>query len=200
MQDSWLYRILAKLTPAERSDPRTIYTDPPESAAETFPEVPLPDDPLSPHLLASRWVSGDLRGEDMPGIAADLLEAGYDSRSLRRLAGEMEASNSAALEPLVGAMFRELGVNYPMLEREAKIIVSRQTAREVIAGKRNPWAAANHLEIAVWNWVPETAELELIFSINDEVDWNSNEKRTLPELKAALTKAFAQLASLPIKT
>jgi hypothetical protein len=57
-----------------------------------------------------------------------------------------------------------------------------------------------HLEIAVWDWVPETAELELIFSINDEVDWNSNEKRTLPELKAALTKAFAQLASLPIKT
>jgi hypothetical protein len=48
--------------------------------------------------------------------------------------------------------------------------------------------------------VPETAELEFIFSINDEVDWNSNEKRALPELKAALTKAFAQLASSPIKT
>jgi hypothetical protein len=60
--------------------------------------------------------------------------------------------------------------------------------------------AANHLEIAKWNWVPETAELKLIFSVNDEVDWNSNEKRTLPELKVALTKAFAQLASLPIKT
>jgi hypothetical protein len=199
MQDSLLYRILAKLTAAERSGPRAIYTDPLESAAETFPEVPLPDDPLSPPLLASRWVSGDLRGEDMPGIAADLLEAGYDGHSLRRLAGEMDASNSAALEPLVGAMFRELDVNYPMSERAAKIIVSRQIAREVIAGKRNPWVAANHLEIAIWNWVPETAELELIFSVNDEMDWNSN-KRTLPELKAALTKAFAQLASLPIKT
>lgn len=200
MQDSLLYRILAKLTPAERSGPRTIYTDPPVSAAETFPEVPLPDDPLSPPLLASRWVSGDLHGEDMPGIAADLLEAGYDSHSLRRLAGEMEASNSAALEPLVGAMFRELDVNYPMSERAAKTILSRQIAREVIAGKRNPWVAANYLEIAIWNWVPETAELELIFSVNDEVDWNSNKKRTLPELKGALTKAFSQLASLPIKT
>ncbi len=94
----------------------------------------------------------------------------------------------------------ELDVNYPMSEREAKIIVSREIAREVIAGKRNPWAAANHLEIAVWDWVPETAELELIFSINDEVDWNSNEKRTLHELRAALTKAFVQLASLTITT
>ena len=107
----------------------------------SFPEVPPPDDPLSPPLLASRWVSGDLRGDDMPGIAADLLEAHYDSQSLRRLAGEMEASNSAGLEPLVGAMFKELGVNYPMSEREAKIIVSRQIAREVIAGTRNPWGA-----------------------------------------------------------
>jgi hypothetical protein len=97
-------------------------------------------------------------------------------------------------------MFRELGVNYPMSEREAKIIVSQQIAREVIAGKRNAWVEANHLEIAIWNGVPETPELELIFSINDEVDWNSKEKRTLPELKAALTGAFAQLASLPIKT
>ena len=35
MQDSLLYRILAKLTPAERSGPRAIYTDPPESAAGT---------------------------------------------------------------------------------------------------------------------------------------------------------------------
>jgi hypothetical protein len=112
----------------------------------------------------------------------------------------MDASNSAALEPLVGAMFRELDVKYPMSEGAAKIILSRQIAREVIAGKRNPWVAANHLEIAIWNWVPETAELDLIFSVNDEVDWNSNKKRTLPELKAALMKAFAQLASLPIKT
>jgi hypothetical protein len=120
-----------------------------------FPEVPAPGDPLSPTLLASRWVSGDLRGEDMPGVAVDLLEAGYDSRSLRRLAGEMQASNSEALEPLVGAVFSELGVNYPMSEREAKIIASRQIAREVIAGKRNPWTEANHLEIAIWNWVPE---------------------------------------------
>jgi hypothetical protein len=160
-----------------------------------FPEVPAPGDPLSPTLLASRWVSGDLRGEDMPGVAADLLEAGYDSRSLRRLAGEMQASNSEALEPLVGAVFSELGVNYPMSEREAKIIASRQIAREVIARKRNPWTEANHLEIAIWNWVPETPELELIFSINDEVDWDSAERRTLPELKKALLRAFARLAS-----
>jgi hypothetical protein len=195
MPDSLISRIFSKFGHRDRSDLRTIYADSPESAATMFPEVPAPGDPLSPTLLASRWVSGDLRGEDMPGVAADLLEAGYDSRSLRRLAGEMQASNSEALEPLVGAVFSEVGVNYPISEREAKIIASRQIAREVIAGKRNPWTEASHLEIAIWNWVPETPELELIFSINDEVDWDSAERRTLPDLKKALLRASARLAS-----
>ena len=121
MPDSLISRTFSKLGHRDRSDLRTIYADSPESAAPMFPEVPAPGDPLSPTLLASRWVSGDLRGEDMPGVAADLLEAGYDSRSLRRLAGEMQASNSEALEPLAGAVFSELGVNYPMSEREARL-------------------------------------------------------------------------------
>jgi hypothetical protein len=42
---------------------------------------------------------------------------------------------------------------------------------------------------------PRTAGLELIFSINDERDWDRTKRRTLPELKAALMGAFAQLAS-----
>src|SRR5215469_16287366 len=49
-------------------------------------------------------------------------------------------------------MFRELGVRYPILETEAKLIVSRQITREVIEGGRNAWAAANHLEISIWGW------------------------------------------------
>ena len=103
MPDSLISRIFSKFGHRDRSDLRTIYADSPESAATMFPEVPAPGDPLSPTLLASRWVSDDLRGEDMPGVAADLLEAGYDSRSLRRLTGEMQASNSEALEPLVAS-------------------------------------------------------------------------------------------------
>jgi hypothetical protein len=53
----------------------------------------------------------------MPQIAADLLEAGNDTPTLRRLAGE---------------------------------ILSRQIARGVIAGIRNPRPAADTLEIAIW--------------------------------------------------
>lgn len=134
----------------------------------------------------------------MPGIAADLLEAGFDSPALRRLAGEMQVNGSAEIEPLVGRMFRELGIGYPLQEKEANLIASRQIAREVIAGSRNAWAAANHIEIVIWNRISENAEVEMIFSINDEIDWDAPERRPLPELDAALVDAFARLAMVRI--
>ena len=130
-------------------------------------------------------------------MAADLLEAGYDAPSLVRLAGEMNVGSSADVEPLVGRMFRELGVRYPISETEAKLISSRQIAREVIAGKRNAWAAANHLEIAIWGWrgmaIPA---LEEIFTINDEIDWDRKYRRPLEDLRTSLLDCFASLARL----
>ena len=134
----------------------------------------------------------------MPAVAADLLELGFDTPSLRRLAGETQVTNSGEIEPLVGRMFRELDVTYPLGERKARLIMSRQIAREVIAGIRNAWQAASHLEIVIWNRIPETPELEMIFSISDELDWDSSDRRPVAELDAALLKAFAQLAVIDI--
>jgi len=182
--------------PSNQDNPttRNICTDPPRSVATKYLEVPAPDDPLAPISIAARWASRDLYGEDMPGVAADLLEKGLDTSSLRRLAGELQVHNRDAIEALVGAMFRELGVAYPLLEQTAKLIASRQIAREVIAGIRNAWTAANHLEIALWNRIPETPELEAIFAINDEVDWDIPYGRSLSELDEALYAEFAKLA------
>lgn len=197
-----LSRLLAKFLPKDGAnlrgpytDLRGLYTEPPESVAKRYPYVPHPDDPLTPALLAARWSSHDLYGEDMPGIAADLLERGYDTPSLRRLAGELQVGNSIEIEPLVAKVFLELGVHYPLTEYEAKMIASRQMAREVIAGFHNAWAAACHLEIVIWNGIPESADLEVIFSINNEIDWDASERRSFPELEAALFDAFARLAT-----
>lgn len=178
---------------------RTLYIDPPSSMAREHPEVPPPDAPLSPMILAARWAAHDLYGEDMPGIAADLLENGFDSPALRRLAGEMQIDNSEAAEPLVSRMFSELGILYPLRDHEAKLIVSRQVAREVIAGYRNAWSAGNHLEIVVWNWAPFNADLKEIFSINDEINWDTRYRRSLSDLRCALTAAFVRLATMTIE-
>jgi hypothetical protein len=107
-------------------------------------------------ILAARWTARDLYAEYLPGIAADLLEKGFDTPGLRRVAGEMHFDNSEAAEPQVGRMFRELGILHQLGEDEAKLFVSRQIAREVIARYRNAWSAPNRLEITIWRWVPPT--------------------------------------------
>ena len=148
--------------------------------------------------LAARWASNDLYGEKMPEIASALLEAGLDTPTLRRLAGETEIRSRADAEPLVSRLFGELGVPYPLDEKAARPWTSRQVSREVIAGVRNPWAAASHLEIVIWGWAAENADLQVIFDINDEIDWDASYRRSLPELSAALIGAFARLAKIDI--
>jgi hypothetical protein len=175
-----------------------LYTSLPISYAKEYPDVPHPDPALSPNLLAARWQSRDLYGEDMPRVAADLLEAGYDTPSLVRLAGEMNVGSSADVEPLVGRMFRELGVRYPIFQTEATLIVARQIAREVIAGERNAWAAANHLR--GWDTVGwgTDEDLQAIYAINDELDWDPEYKSrpSLESLRESLLDSFASLARL----
>ena len=112
-------------------------------------EIPLPDPPQTPILIAARWVSHDLYNEDMPGIAADLLEAGYDTPALIRLAGEMQIYASPDANRLIGKAFYELGVPWPLSEVQAKLIATRQIAREAVAGKRDLYRAASHLEIVL---------------------------------------------------
>jgi hypothetical protein len=177
---------------------RDLYTSPPESSLDTYPDVPPPDSPISPIMLVARWASGDLYGEDMPGIAADLLEAGVDTPSIRCLAGELQIRCRADAEPFVMGMFRELGVVYPLPKEDAQLVVSRQIAREVIAGKRNAWAAASHLEFAVWGWIPGNEELATIFTIHDEIDWDAQYRRPLSQLTKDLLDTFAKLAILAI--
>jgi hypothetical protein len=125
LDDSLLTRLTKTIFP-ERRTVSDLYSALAVSHADSFPDVPPPENSLSPSILAARWLSHDLYGEDMPAIAADLLERGFDSPSLRRLAGEMRITHSADVDPLVGATFRELGGTWPASEKDAKLIASRQ--------------------------------------------------------------------------
>ncbi len=82
---------------------------------------------------------------------------------------------------------------------EAKLIISRQIAREVIAGSRNPWAAANKLEIAIWGWHAPNSMLGAIFGINEAIDIEPKYRPTLETLKNELLDSFASLARLTDK-
>ncbi len=179
-----------------REEFRDLYTKPPSSFAAAYPDVPAPDPSHSPYLLASRWQTHDLYGEDMPEVAADLLEAGYDTPTIRRLAGEVNVSSSADVEPLVHRMFHEFAIRYPLSETQANLIFSRQIAREVIAGVRNPWAAANQLEISIWSWRAPNSVLGAIFGINEAIDIAPEYRPSIEALGRELLDSYASLARL----
>ena len=188
------HRVVFKSPVLGREDLSNLYTSVPTSHSREYPAVPKPEPLLSPTLIAARWQSHDLYGERMPGVAADLLEAGYDTPALRRLSGEMNIESSADAEPFVGRMFRELGVHYPISDTHAKLIVSRQVAREAIAGNRNAWAAASHLEIAVWGWRCSHPLIATLLTIKDEIEWERRRRRSLEDLTGALLDCFASIA------
>lgn len=159
-------------------------------------EIPPPDPPLTPILIASRWISHDLYNEDMPAIAADMLGAGYETPALIRLAGETQIYASPGADRLIGKAFQELGVPWPMLKVHAKLIATRQIAREVIAGERDLYRAASHIEIILWNWRPVTKDLEFLLILNNELSWDPELQRYIPEILQDEMETFARLACL----
>jgi DNA-binding transcriptional regulator YhcF (GntR family) len=190
-----LDRLRAIFRVKETQDFRNLYTDPPISFADRFPEVPPPDNDLTPQILAARWTMDDLRGEDMPSIAANLLEAGQDAPSLRRLAGEINITHSKDIEALVTKVLKELSAQYPLTSEEAMNIYTRQVAREVIAGKRNPWVAASYLSKGLWRLSLNDLNLELIAELLDSLDWDDVNHDRLPQKTHELIEAFARLGA-----
>jgi hypothetical protein len=131
----------------------------------------------------------------MPSLAADLLEAGFNTPSLKRLAGENPVHCKADVNELVCKMFCELDVRFPISDTEAKHYFTRQIAREVIAGERNAWGAASHLEIVVWGWEADGSDLADLFRMNDEIDRDTPYRRPLSTLNTALIETFARLGA-----
>jgi hypothetical protein len=148
-----------------------------------------------PELVAARWAAGDIRPEHTPAIAADLLESGLDTPSMRRLAGEMCVRCTADVEPLVTRMFRELGVEMPASAEEAKHRATRQIAREVIAGTRNPWRAGEEL-YRIWSYeIWHHQHLCEIAQILECLTSASIYRGELPQLTGELIESFARLGA-----
>jgi hypothetical protein len=160
----------------------------------SLPEIPPPMLKLDPTLIAARWVCGDLLPENVPETAIGLIEAGYEEPSVYRVAAEDNVSARADVESLLQRMFNALGVTYPISLEDARVILSRQIAREVVAGLKNPWSAAKQLESAVPPWETRNENIQNVFWIADESEWDPAEGRNQSTLDMELVKAFERLA------
>ena len=80
-----------------------------------------------PKAIAAEWYLGGLNSEDLPKLACDALEQGYDGNRLRQLAGLVKPTKRD-VEGIVDGAFRELGVAAPLSKDEAALFLVRSKA------------------------------------------------------------------------
>lgn len=114
-----------------------------------------------PEVLAALWTVNEIRSEELPPLAADLLEAGHDGKYLRRLAGEMAATTRADVAELAKKAFAELGALQPMDLVTANRLITRFLAQKVLNRQLEPAKAVQ--EIAYLNeWDHECPAKEFV--------------------------------------
>jgi hypothetical protein len=99
---------------------------------------------FDPNLFVAKCHCGLVGPEDMPGFAADALEAGFDGPALRRLAGLVKPSSSD-----VGGLFDraidEIGTVEIRSKEQAIFKLARILAKTIVDGQVDPILGARGL-------------------------------------------------------
>lgn len=196
----WLTRVAPISTDPTAKEPLDLVElrlDDPRPWVGSYPDVPAPEPKQSLQMFVARFVCGDIYGEDTPSLAADLLESGYDTPSLRRLAGETRVHCNADADELMDRISREAGLPVPFPLRHARMLVARQIARKVIVRECDLWSGVRDLK-DVWGWREQTEieDVNAILRAADEFVWDPEEQRYRPVVDADLLDTFARLARL----
>jgi hypothetical protein len=120
--------------------------------------------PFSPQLIHARWEFGKMATEDIPKLAQDALEHGYDGDNIRKIAG-LVAPTYFDLQPLKSGFLMELGIRQQLNKRDAGLLLSRLIADGIAKGHIAPYEGARFIwwEIANELWHPETPQELLPF-------------------------------------
>jgi len=116
-------------------------------------------------LVAAKWALGLVPSEALPRIAVDALEAGFDTPSLRRLAGELRPL-LAETGPLFEEVLGELGVAIPDKSRAA-LVIAKSYAIQITEGSLSPYEGAREI------WQIELAVEGLMTELGPFVYWAS---------------------------
>lgn len=136
---------------------------------------------LPPKLFAALWVLSEIRSEDVPEMATSLLERGFDTPALRRLAGEHKPTR-ADIEELVQRTFSELGIATPRDASIARTVLGRHFATEALQRRLDPYDAGEKLAyLQYWESTPLASQID---SMNFRAEhWNESERAEhLPEM------------------
>ena len=179
--------------PGSSASPQTSLDDPP-SWSLAYPEVPPPQPQMDLILFVARWTCGDIVGEDMPVMAADLIRSRFDSPGLRRLAAEKSVASLLDASGHIEEILRDFSLPVPFPEKRARLTVTRHIARQVIAGGYDPWRAGTKLEM-IWGWTPDDEDVQSIHKCLEHAVWDPEHQRYHPTGLCDLIAAYARLGS-----
>jgi hypothetical protein len=146
-----------------------------------------------PEVLAALWAVDEIRSEELPPLAADLLEAGYDGKYLRRLAGEMVAGTRADVADLADKAFAELGVLEPMSVTAANRLLTRYFAEKVLNRELDPAKAVRKIAyLHDWDHQAPGKEFVMLNYAYRERPVSSNHGNQLEEQTRAACVSFLQ--------
>jgi hypothetical protein len=144
---------------------------------------------LDPNKLAVLYYFGDLSYWQLPKIAGEALELGFDGPSLRRLAGIVNPVASDIRPEQIDSAFREMGVAAPIAKGEARLALASEAARRATSGETDVFAEATHIRIHVCELHDPPLELQRIVALSEESKHAPREKwkRLEGDLRAALS-------------
>ena len=158
-------------------------------------DVPTPESNTSIRLIAARWTCDLLHAEDIPIVAADLLEAGIDSPMVRRLAAETKPSCRSDIEDLMVRFFQEFDLIDLREIRAAKLYLSRHIAREIISGKRDLWGGSWDFE-CLWPTISASDDIANALHLLSDVIFDYEAQRFRPPITQDLVDTFARIARM----
>ena len=112
-------------------------------------------------LTLSLWALGRLPSEQLPEVATDWLAKGFDSPSLRQLAG-VGSPVMSEVGPLFEKVLAELEVTTPKKE-EALMFLARDYAQQIVEGTVSPYEGARKIWWQVTNAFNKPRQLLLTF-------------------------------------
>jgi hypothetical protein len=137
-------------------------------------------------LIASKWALGRIPSEVLQQIDADLLEAGRDTPSLRRLAGECRPT-FGDIGPLFEQILDELGVAIPD-KSHAGLVLAKAYAAQIMDGSLSAYDGACQIwriEVEVEGLTPELGPFVYWASEWQEADSPERRKECENGIRAA---------------
>jgi len=118
--------------------------------------------------IAANYILGNLLTEDLPTLAIEALQAGYDSPSLRQLAAS-EGSQSDEIRKLFSKALEELKINAPSLT-EAGLMLAQDIAKDIVMGRIAPYEGAKRIWWDVFTRFPQLTQLTPFVGLASEYE------------------------------